>query len=165
MTEAPSEAATEVPAARRSRWPMVLLVATLALGAAAAGVYFLMSPQASNAPRAARVVPKAPAIYIKFDPPMVVNFEAKGMTRYLQVGVEVMTRDPATAEMIRLHDPRLRNDLLMLLGGQGYETLSTREGKDRLRQEALEAVSEVIGSEGGDPAKVEQLFFTSFVMQ
>ena len=165
MADASSAAAAEVSAARRFGWPTMLLVATLALGAAAAGVYFLMPPAADAPGRTSRVVPKAPAVYIKFDPPMVVNFEAKGMTRYLQVGIEIMTRDPVTADMIQLHEPRLRNDLLMLLGGQEYATLSTREGKDQLRQEALEAVHEVIVSEGGDPAKVEQLFFTSFVMQ
>lgn len=164
MADASSAAAQALPA-RRFGWPMMLLIAVLILGVAAVGVYFLMPPAADAPGRATRAVPKAPAVYIKFDPPMVVNFEARGMTRYLQVGIEIMTRDPVTADMIRLHEPRLRNDLLMLLGGQEYETISTRDGKDQLRQEALEAVAEVIVSEGGDAAKVEQLFFTSFVMQ
>ena len=57
--------------------------------------------------------------------------------RFLQVSVEVMTRDAATADMIKQHDPMLRNDLLMLLGSQTYETISTREGKEKLRDEAL----------------------------
>ena len=165
MPDVPPAAEAEVPATRRFRWPLMALIVVLLLGAAGAGAYFLMSPAANAPGRTTRVVPKAPAIYIKFDPPLVVNFEARGMTRYLQVGIEVMTRDPVTADMIQLHEPRLRNDLLMLLGGQEYATLSTREGKDQLRQEALEAVIEVIVSEGGDPDKVEQLFFTSFVMQ
>jgi flagellar FliL protein len=108
---------------------------------------------------------KLPAAYLKFDPPFVVNFENRGMMRFLQVSVEVMTRDATTAELIRLHDPKLRNDLLMLLGSQTYETISTREGKEKLRGEALKVVHDVITAEGGKPEQVEQLYFTSFVMQ
>src|SRR4051812_1231649 len=40
--------------------------------------------------------PKEPAIYIAFDPPFVVNFEDKGVVRFLQVTVQAMTRDPKT---------------------------------------------------------------------
>jgi flagellar FliL protein len=109
--------------------------------------------------------PKPPAVYVKFEPPFVVNFEAKGMTRFLQVSVEVMTRDPHTADLIKENDPMMRNDLLMLLGSQTYETISTREGKEKLRGEALQTVAKIITDEGGDAEKVEQLYFTSFVMQ
>jgi flagellar FliL protein len=108
---------------------------------------------------------KTPAIYSKFDPPFVVNFQNKGMMRFLQVSIEVMTRNPATAELIKEHDPKLRNDLLMLLGGQTFETLSSREGKEQLRTQALKAVADVIAAEGGKAESVEQLYFTSFVMQ
>jgi flagellar FliL protein len=95
----------------------------------------------------------------------VANFEAKGQMRFLQVSVEIMTRDPVTADLIKLHDPMIRNDLLMLFGNQQYESISTLEGKDKLRGAALAAVAKVVGAEGGDPKKVEQLYFTSFVMQ
>jgi flagellar protein FliL len=108
---------------------------------------------------------KLPAQYVKLDPPFVVNFEAKGLMRFLQVTVEVMTRDPETAELIKKNDPMIRNDLIMLFGNQQYESISTREGKEKLRAEALATVAKVIDSEGGDAKKVEQLFFTSFVMQ
>jgi flagellar FliL protein len=76
-----------------------------------------------------------------------------------------MTRDPATADKIKENDPIIRNDLLLLFGNQTYDSISTREGKEKLRAEAKEAVAKVIGAEGGDPKKVEDLYFTSFVMQ
>jgi flagellar protein FliL len=109
--------------------------------------------------------PKAPAIYVKFEPPFVVNFEAKGVMRFLQVTIEVMTRDQQTAELVKLHDPKLRNDLLFLLGSQTYETISTLEGKEGLRKHALETIAKVVGDEGGKAKEVEDLYFTSFVMQ
>jgi flagellar FliL protein len=145
---------------------VIVLCSILAAGAAGGGVYF-MTAKKGGEEHAAETKPavKTPAIYSKFDPPFVVNFQNKGMMRFLQVSIEVMTRDPATAELIKEHDPKLRNDLLMLLGGQTFETLSSREGKEQLRTQALKAVADVIAAEGGKAEKVEQLYFTSFVMQ
>lgn len=160
-------AAGEAPAPAKSKMLVIILCSVLAAGAAGGGVYFMSANKGGDAQASdeAESKPKQPATYLKFDPPFVVNFQNRGTMRFLQVSVEVMTRDSATAELIRLHDPKLRNDLLMLLGSQTYETISTREGKEKLRGEALQVVHDVITAEGGKPEKVEQLYFTSFVMQ
>ena len=59
----------------------------------------------------------------------------------------------------------MRNDLLMLFGGQKYEVVSTREGKEALRTQTLTAVRKIVAGAGGKPEKVEAVYFTSFVMQ
>lgn len=166
MSDAVAGDAPAAPA--KSKMLVIILCSVLAAGAAGGGVFFMTASkgdakEASEGQEEAQA--KLPATYVKFDPPFVVNFENRGMMRFLQVSVEVMTRDPVTAELIHQHDPKLRNDLLMLLGSQTYETISTREGKERLRGEALKVVHDVISAEGGKPEKVEQLYFTSFVMQ
>ena len=79
--------------------------------------------------------------------------------------IQVMSRDPATIEIIKSNDPVIRNDLLLLFGNQQYSTVSTREGKERLRAEALKTVQRVIASGGGKSERVEAVYFTSFVMQ
>lgn len=169
MSDAPAAAPPAPVAPAKSKMLIILLCAVLAAGAAGAGVFFLTSKGGDDKAQSEEAheteEAKAPAVYVKFDPPFVVNFENKGMMRFLQVSCEVMTRDPSTADLIKQHDPKLRNDLLMLLGGQTYETISTREGKERLRGEALKTVAEIIAAEGGKAASVEQLYFTSFVMQ
>lgn len=109
--------------------------------------------------------PKAPALYVKYEPPFVVNFDAKGVMRFLQISMEVMTRDAPTSEVIKLHEPKIRNNMLMLLGSQTYETLSSMEGKEGLRKQALETIAKVVEEEGGEGKKVEDIYFTSFVMQ
>jgi flagellar FliL protein len=109
--------------------------------------------------------PKAPAIYVEFSPPFVVNFDAKGVMRFLQVSIQVMTRDHDVSEMIKLHDPKIRNNMLLLLGSQTYDTISTMEGKEELRRKALGIITKVVDDEGGEGKKVEDLYFTSFVMQ
>jgi flagellar protein FliL len=108
---------------------------------------------------------KAPALYVKYEPPFVVNFEAKGVMRFLQISMEVMTRDAPTSEVIKLHEPKIRNNMLMLLGSQTYDTLSSMEGKEGLRKQALETIAKVVEDEGGEAKKVEDIYFTSFVMQ
>jgi flagellar FliL protein len=76
-----------------------------------------------------------------------------------------MTRDAPTSEVLKKNDPRIRNDLLMLLGNQHYDAISTREGKEKLQAQSLESVRAVVKSTGGDAGKVEALYFTAFVMQ
>jgi flagellar FliL protein len=102
---------------------------------------------------------------VALDPPFVVNFDADQQVRFLQVTVQVMTRDPATVELMKANDPVVRNDLLLLLGNQKYDVLSSRPGKEKLRGDALTTVRHVIETSGGKPANIENVYFTSFVMQ
>lgn len=167
---APAADAEAAPPKKSSKLLVIIIAAVVVLGLAGGGAYFFMQGEDAEAATAKdkkehKAAAKGPAMYVKLDPPFVVNFESKGMMRFLQVSVEVMTRDQATAEMLKLHDPMLRNDLLLLLGNQTYDTISTREGKERLRTEALQAIAKVIEKEGGTAKSVEELYFTSFVMQ
>jgi flagellar protein FliL len=104
-------------------------------------------------------------VYIALDPPFVVNFEAQQLVRFLQVTVQLMTRDPQTVELLHANDPVVRNDLLLLFGNQRYEVISTRAGKENLRKLALDTARHVVEQAGGKPDRVEAVYFTSFVMQ
>lgn len=163
-------AAATAEAPKKSNLLLIIVgVAVLCL-AVGGGVYFFIGGKhqddaAQAKSQAAHAEPKVPAVYVKLDPPFVVNFEARGLMRFLQITLEIMTRDPLTADLIKQNDPMIRNDLLLLFGNQTYEAISTREGKEKLRGEALATVAKIIAQEGGDASHVEQLFFTSFVMQ
>src|SRR4051794_8568565 len=102
--------------------------------------------------------PKAPAIYVEFSPPFVVNFDAKGVMRFLQVSMQVMTRDHETSELVKLHEPKVRNNMLFLLGSQTQDSISTMEGKEALRKQALETIVKIVDDEGGEGKKVEDLY-------
>lgn len=104
------------------------------------------------------------AVYVALDPPFVVNFEGKGPARFLQISVELMTRDSAMEEEIKKHTPAIRNNLVFLFGSQTYEDVETKEGKERLRNTALVEVQKILKRETGRPG-IEALYFTSFVMQ
>jgi len=152
-----------VPAKRRKL--LLLVVAALVLaGGGGAAYYFLAGGKPADADAHAPA-PAAEPIYVALEPPFVVNFESGAAVRFLQVAVQAMTRDAQTADLLKRHDPAIRNALLMLLAGQRYEALASRDGKDALRDQALAEVRRVVKEQGGDGAKVEALYFTSFVMQ
>jgi flagellar protein FliL len=141
---------------------IIILAAVVLLGGGAGAFFFLNGGKAEDQKTAAPVLPP---IYVNLDPPFVVNFEAEATVRFLQVTVSLMTRDLHTSEEIKKNDPRIRNDLLMLLANQKYATISTVEGKTELQNKSLEAVRTAIKSAGGEGEKVEALYFTAFVMQ
>jgi len=60
--------------------------------------------------------------------------------------------------------PALRHELVMLISRQTPEAVGTVEGKELMRQEALEAVRNVLVAEDGDQ-KIADLLFNSFVVQ
>jgi len=155
-------------AAPRSKKGLIIaIIALLVLGGGGAGAWFAFGgkhdPNAKEAKK--EEGPKLPPRYINLDPPFVVNFEAQSSVRFLQVTVGVMTREPEIEALIKDNDPRVRNDMLMILSNQTYESVSTAEGKEALRTRCLDAIRTIVGEMGGKPAKVEALYFTSFVMQ
>jgi flagellar protein FliL len=143
---------------------IVILLAVLLLAGGGVGAWFAFAPHGKKH-EAAKKEPQAPALYVALDPPFVVNFEADQQVRFLQVTAQLMSRDAATIELLKSNDPVVRNDLLMLFGGQKYAVVSTREGKEALRTQTLAAVRKIVAAAGGKPEKVEAVYFTSFVMQ
>ena len=109
--------------------------------------------------------PPAPAIYLKMDPQMVVNFDANSEVKFLAVDMEFMSREQEVIDNLGRNMPKIRNNILMLISNRDYKTLMTREGKDQLRAEALGEARKVLKQETGSGDKLEDLFFTSFVVQ
>ncbi len=106
----------------------------------------------------------AAASYVDLKPPFIVNFQAGGKTRYLQLELSLMTMDPVATEQMNVHLPLIRNTILMVLNQQDIGDLQTPEGKEALRAAILEKVRALLEKEIKKPV-VEQVFFTGFVMQ
>ncbi len=107
---------------------------------------------------------KAPINYIPLSPAFVVNFTGDTDIRFLQVTLQAATRDPEIVPLVKEHSPAIRNSLVMLFSGQDPAVLNTREGKEELRAKSLIEVQKVLKEETGSDG-VEQILFTSFVMQ
>ena len=149
---------------------VILLIAVVVILAAGGGAaWFFLSgddeAEVAEGEVTEEVVTKGPAIYHAFDPAFVVNLtDAAGDMRFLQVELQVMTRDEDVPEALSRHEPLIRNDLLLLFGSQSYETLGTRQGRLDLQSLALSTLTSLLESEN-EPSDVEAVYFTSFVMQ
>jgi flagellar FliL protein len=159
----PAEAAETKPKSK-SRLLIIISAVVVLLGGGA-GAYFLLRAPADTKPAAKQVAVKAPAIYVALEPPFVANFDGTAGTRFLQITVQLMTRTPEMVDFLKQHDPVIRNDLLLLFGNQQVDDVASREGKEKLRTAALEAIRKVITAEGGKPEELEAVYFTTFVMQ
>ncbi len=168
MADVPVLNAAESEAPPKSKkWLLIGIIAFLTLAGGGVGAWLLVGQSDSHGKKVEQKPkdPPAPPLYVALDPPFVVNFEGDQLVRFLQVTVQIMTRDPATVELLKANDPVVRNDLLLLFGNQKYEVLATRDGEEKLRTEALAAVRHVVQGAGGKPDHIEQVYFTSFVMQ
>ena len=148
------------PSTSSHRITLAIVGLVAVLGLAGAGAWYFTQGQKESGP--AR---PAPAHYLPMSPPFVVNLDSTPMgPRYLQVEVQLMTRDPLAVEQLKRHEPALRARLLMLFAQQTYDGLASREGKEALRTQALEEVQGLMTEETGAP-QAESLLFTSFVTQ
>src|SRR5215218_6703449 len=130
-----------------------------------------------------------PPLYLPLEPPFVVNFTHRGTLRYLQLSLELMYHNEAILQQVTENMPAIRNDLILLFSNQEYETLSTLQGKEELRDKIMLAVNNVVthaelsGASGGGehggggtaealpPAEeaeelaAGEVYITNFVMQ
>ncbi len=103
------------------------------------------------------------AVYYAIDPPLVVNFEDGSVVRFLQITMEIMAHDQKAIDSVQRNIPLIRNNLLLLMSNRNYQSMMSREGKEKLRQEALTEIRAVQKKEGGPD--VDDLLFTTFVVQ
>lgn len=151
------------------KWIVISVLGLVLLAGAAVGAAFLLVPETMNELVGAgsedgeAANDTRPPIYYPLEQPFIVNL-ASDSRRLLQVNVELMTRDPESVAPLERHTPVIRNNLLMLLSSKTVDDLSTREGKEALRAEALEEIRSII-DEQNEEAEIEQVYFTSMVIQ
>ncbi len=102
--------------------------------------------------------------YYDFNPEFTVNFAGKARARFFMTEISVATLDSDVIEELEVHDPELRNDLLMLFSAQDGARISTLEGKTELRQKTLDTINAIVEKHYGKPV-IKDVFFTRFVVQ
>ncbi|KAF1699800.1 flagellar basal body-associated FliL family protein [Pseudoxanthomonas suwonensis] len=162
--------AGKAPAPRDSgKLPLVITLVAVLVACAAGGGWYWSSRRAAVAEAAAAEAAKpklpAPAQYLALEPPFVGNLNG-GLDgpQYLQVEIQLLTRDTTDLANLERHAPAIRARLLMLLAQQTAASIADRAGKEALQAEALAEVRRLMTTETGKPC-AESLLFTSFVTQ
>jgi len=110
--------------------------------------------------------PIEPALYVALDPPFVVSFAEKGGdTRFVQLTLQAMARNEKSIDAIKTHAPAIRNAFLFVISAHKVEDLETLDGKEKLRAEMLKSANDVMEKNTGKPDAIEELYFTSLVIQ
>lgn len=105
-----------------------------------------------------------PALYLALQPPFIVNYSVGARTRFLQLELSLVARDPAAIDVANTYMPLIRNNLLETLSEQDFNGLRTAEGKVQLVEDLTKTVQDVMEIRLGRPG-IETVLFRSFVMQ
>lgn len=107
--------------------------------------------------------PNAPAVsYVELAPSFVANYQAAKI-RYLKADVTLKVMNAGTADAVLRHQPLIRNNLVMLFSRQTEESLASPEGRQHLKEEALQEVVKALESEK-EPVDISEVLFTTFIL-
>ncbi|MBU2863165.1 flagellar basal body-associated FliL family protein [Reinekea forsetii] len=153
---------------------MIVVGFLLVSGLSAGGMWFFLKDKLAE-PEAAAIdeIPmeepittpeNGEAIYHALQPAFIINFNTNGKSRFLQTELTVLTRDPESIEVMILHNPLIRNNMLDVFTLHNFDELMTAEGKMALAEDLTKTIQDILVKEMGRPG-IESILFRSFVMQ
>lgn len=106
------------------------------------------------------------AIYVSLTPPFVGNYALDGTAKLHVYKADIALRvtGPEAQTAVKRNDPLIRNQLVALFSQQTVDSMSSADAKEKLRQEALKQVQQVMTDEEGKPI-VEDLLFNNLIVQ
>lgn len=162
---------------------IMIVVGILLLNGIGIGAWLFLADADKKSPDAAekQEAVLGPLKYLTMVPEFIVNFGPGSKVRYLQVDLQIATRQEDSLATISTYRPVIRNDILIVLSGVNYEDLKDRAGKEALQQKLLNTINKVVVAAGHAPADgkdtghgnaddnvkgpIENVYFTSFIMQ
>lgn len=156
----------EVSGGGKKKLILMIVGALLLVGAAVGGTLMFVGGGDSEEAAAEEevVVEKGDPTYVDLKPAFTVNLDPEDAVGFLQISMQVLTHSDDVAAAIEKHKPLIRNNLVTLFSQQKSIDLRAPEGKEALQKAALALIQKVIDEQGGG-GEVDNVFFTSFVMQ
>lgn len=140
---------------------VIVLIVLLAIGGAAA--YFMAGKKAKTGAEEAKHEAVKPPVFIVMEP-FTVNLQQETGDQFLQIALTVQVSDEKQVEEIKLYMPQMRNRVLFLLSSKKASEINTADGKKKLADE-ITAQMRLPFTAGGKPQTVNNVYFTSFVIQ
>jgi flagellar FliL protein len=156
----PDEAAEAVPAGKSKKKLFIVIGALVVLlGGGGAAAWFFSQPD--DTPKEAEEKPQKAPVYLALET-FTVNLQ--GGDQFMQIDITLQVPDQAQADAIKLHMPRVRSRLLVLLSSRHADELVSTVDKLKLAQEIQAQVIQPFDPKG-KPQQVDDVLFTSFVIQ
>ncbi|GIZ80153.1 flagellar basal body-associated protein FliL [Aquipseudomonas alcaligenes] len=102
--------------------------------------------------------------YYSLVPALVGNFGAGPKLKFYKADIALRVTGSEAEEKVEHHEPLIRNQLVMLFSQQSAASMADEAAKEKLRQEALKQVQDVLTQEEGKPI-VEDLLFNNLIIQ
>ncbi|MFP6836870.1 MAG: flagellar basal body-associated FliL family protein [Pseudomonadales bacterium] len=104
--------------------------------------------------------------YVALQPSFVCNFgmAENGHLMYLKTSISIRVSSREAEVAARSHMPALRNSLVLLLSRQDEASVSTGNGREGIRAQALEELNGILEAEEGY-SYIDDLMFTNFIVQ
>jgi flagellar FliL protein len=195
MAQEPAKAEGAAEAAPKSKKKLIVILAVvlaLAAGGGAAAFFLMKKPEAHQAKgkygdkaekaegaddeaiseeaadegeeeSGGHADPKTAPTYVQFET-FTVNLLPDPDEKFLQLDLTIEVKGAELAEKLKAQMPALRNRVLLLLTSKKASDISTPEGKAQLSAELLTELKKPLTAHG-KPVKVNQVLFTSFVIQ
>ena len=105
------------------------------------------------------------AQYVDMPPAFIANFgDTSKKVKFVKTEVALKVADTNTVFTVENHLPMLRHEIVMLLSKQTEDAMSSPEGQETLRNDALKAVQAALQKE--EKAElVSDLLFSTFIVQ
>jgi flagellar FliL protein len=152
-----------LPGKSKKKLFVILGIFVFLLGGGGVGAWLITSSGSHSAP-AEEETASAPSATPLFVPLDTFTVNLQGSDQYLQTDITLQLSDEVQVETVKLHMPRIRNRLLALLSSKHAAELVAPEDKKKLAQEVLTQVRLPLVPKG-KPQKVDDVLFTSFVIQ
>lgn len=115
---------------------------------------------------------EAHPVFVNLDS-FTVNLVPETGDQYLQVTLSIEFDDPTAEAEAKLHMPKIRNNVTLLLSGKKASELLTKEGKQKLAEELKETINDVLeppkvnkkGEKIPSDGPAKDVLFTSFIIQ
>jgi len=162
--------AEEVEEEKSSKMKLIIIALLVLLLGGGAAYYFMFmgggaTEEDSAAPISSEAKRAANTGYVKLEKPFRVNFAPDQGVRLLQVLITIAFLEEKGVKFAILeHEPMIRNNFLMIMGKQLPQELKTSVGKQQLQKQLLDEM-QVVMEKVGVKASIQNVFFTSFVMQ
>lgn len=144
----------------KSKKTLIIAIAAVALlGGGGGAAWWMMKPQAAEA-HAAKPPPPAPPVFVELEP-FTVNLAGD---RILQTTLSLQVKKSEDAELLKTWMPQVKSRMLLLLSAKQVDELQTPQGKETLATEIAAALKQPF-AKGLEPAAIDGVFLTSFVIQ
>lgn len=154
---------------KRPKWMMAAIIAGagVLLAAIVTGVVIFLSDDGEKGAEQVEIsTPLTPgdALYVGMPRPFLFNLPGEKRSYLVQIKVQIQVRGYPDQEIAKKHIPLIEDSLLSTFSAADAKQLSTREGKEELRTQALINVQTTLQGITGRTV-VERVLFTGFVMQ